>query len=156
MPGRASLAAQQYYAQPQNAFWRIMGRLLGAGPDLSYARRLAVLRGRGVALWDVLESCVRVGSLDSAIKQGSAKPNELVRLLREQPTIRDVFFNGATAQALFERRVRPDADRFVPGVVYRRLPSTSPAHAAMPFEEKLERWSVILAPLRRRPARGGG
>ena len=156
MPGRASLAAQQYYAQPQNAFWRIMGSLLGAGPDLTYARRLTVLRDRGIALWDVLESCVRVGSLDSAIEQGSAKPNDLVRLLREQPTIRDVFFNGATAQALFERRVRTDADRLVPGVVYRRLPSTSPAHAAMPFEEKLERWSVILAPLRRRPVRGGG
>jgi len=154
MPGRASLAAQQYYAQPQNAFWRIMGGLLGAGPELTYARRLQVLRGRGVALWDVLESCVRAGSLDAAIEQRSAKPNDLVRLLREQPTIRDVFFNGTTAQAIFERRVRQDAERAVPGIAYRRLPSTSPAHAVMPFAEKLERWSVILAPLRRgRPTR---
>ncbi len=156
MPGRASLAAQQYYAQPQNVFWRIMGSLLGAGVDLPYARRLQVLRSRGVALWDVLESCVRSGSLDASIDQRTAKPNELVRLLREHRTIRHVYFNGATAQAMFERRVRPEADRVVPGVVYQRLPSTSPVHAAMPFAEKRERWSVILAPLRRRPARGDG
>ncbi|HEX5419366.1 MAG TPA: DNA-deoxyinosine glycosylase, partial [Gammaproteobacteria bacterium] len=27
LPGKRSIEMQQYYAQPQNAFWRIMGAL---------------------------------------------------------------------------------------------------------------------------------
>ena len=63
MPGEALLNASQYYAHPRNAFWRIMGELFGAGPSLPYQERVAVLQSVGVALWDLLQACVRPGSL---------------------------------------------------------------------------------------------
>ena len=62
MPGIASLTAGQYYAHPRNAFWRIMGELVGAGPEKPYDERLRILNTRGIALWDVLDSCVRLGT----------------------------------------------------------------------------------------------
>src|SRR5882672_4404695 len=71
MPGEASLAARRYYAYRHNAFWPIMGRLFGAGPDLRYRERLARLKHAGIALWDVLASCRREGSLDSNIDERS-------------------------------------------------------------------------------------
>jgi TDG/mug DNA glycosylase family protein len=77
MPGKVSLAADQYYAHPRNVFWTIMGELVGARPDLPYKERLDILRCCGIALWDVLGSCVRAGSLDSSIKTASAAPNDL-------------------------------------------------------------------------------
>ena len=93
MPSVRSLESREYYAHPRNAYWHIMGELFGAGPDLAYAQRLERLRELGIALWDVVASCDRPGSLDANIS--AAEPNDLVALLRDQPTIRDVFFNGA-------------------------------------------------------------
>ena len=95
MPGEASLRAGQYYAHPRNAFWPIMGRLCGAGPDLAYPQRLERLLAAGIGLWDVLQSCVRAGSLDSAIRDEVA--NDLPALFAAYPRIDRVFFNGAKA-----------------------------------------------------------
>ncbi|MFQ6006363.1 MAG: DNA-deoxyinosine glycosylase, partial [Woeseia sp.] len=67
LPSRKSIEASEYYAHPQNAFWRIMGELFGACPVLPYAARAAVLKANGIALWDVLAQSVRQGSLDSNI-----------------------------------------------------------------------------------------
>ena len=74
LPGRMSLEKQQYYAQPYNAFWKIMGQLFGAAPELPYERRLEELRKHGVAVWDVLAAGERSGSLDSAIVAASRTP----------------------------------------------------------------------------------
>ena len=147
LPGEASLALGQYYGHPRNAFWRIMGDLFGAGPDVPYAERLRVLTSAGVALWDVCHSARREGSLDTAIDPGSVVPNRLVELFAAHPLITLVCFNGSRAEALYRRLVLPQLDARR-AMRYERLPSTSPAHAGMPYSEKLRRWSIIRSRVR--------
>lgn len=143
MPGGASLAAGQYYAHPQNLFWRIMGDLLGAKPGLSYAARTRLLKANGIALWDVLESCVREGSLDSSIEEASIAVNDFASFYRARPRIARVFFNGAKAEASYRRYVLASARDAGGPREYFRLPSTSPAHAALAFEKKRDAWRVV-------------
>ena len=144
MPGKASLAAGQYYAHAQNLFWRILGEITGAAPSLPYATRVRALKSSGIALWDVLESCTREGSLDSAIDGATISANDFVSLYHTHPRIAQVFFNGAKAEACYRRHVLPLlADRAVsPG--YQRLPSTSPANASMSRAHKHRVWTRAL------------
>lgn len=143
MPGVASLDAQEYYALPRNAFWPIMGELFGAHFELAYRHRLDVLTACRVALWDVLGSCVRPGSLDSSIDDHSAAANNFGRLFTDYPTIRHIFFNGKKAAEMYRRYVLPMLDSAAAAIPGNTLPSTSPAHASMSFGEKLAAWSVI-------------
>lgn len=147
MPGRASLEENQYYAMPRNVFWRIMGDLFGAGPGLPYRDRLKAMLNSRIALWDVLESCYRPGSLDSSIDPSSARSNDFENLFDRYPTIRHVFFNGRKAADIYMREVLPIVEKKCSKKSYRALPSTSPAHAAMPYAEKLEEWSVVASVL---------
>ncbi len=142
MPGKASLAAGKYYAHPRNAFWPIMGELVGAHPGLSYEDRLRILKSSGIALWDVLHSCIRKGSLDSSIEDVSMIPNDFETFLFRHPKIAHVFFNGAKAEQCFLRHVTPLLVSHP--LLYQRLPSTSPAHAGMTYEKKLEAWRVVM------------
>ncbi|MGR9052362.1 MAG: DNA-deoxyinosine glycosylase [Gammaproteobacteria bacterium] len=145
MPSTTSLARQQYYGHPRNAFWRIMAELVGAGPELDYRRRQQMLIEHGIAVWDVLQSCARPGSLDSNIDMSSIKINDFERFFDENRSIRQVFFNGGTAEKLFKQRVLPGlTDRF-DYLSYRRLPSTSPAHAGMTLARKIELWQEALS-----------
>jgi hypoxanthine-DNA glycosylase len=138
LPGRRSLQEQQYYAHPQNAFWRIMAELVGA--EGNYQRRCESLMDSGIALWDVLAESVRPGSMDSDIRLETAISNDFVGLFGNCPQIGQVCFNGRKAAAMFERFVGLDTfdKRF------ETLPSTSPAYASMPYSEKLERWRSAL------------
>ncbi len=145
MPGIESLRAKQYYAHPRNAFWRIMGELVGASPDMPYAARTRQLKKTGIALWDVLAACTRVGSLDAAIDERSIIANDLVSFLAQHPRIRHVFFNGATAERCFRVHVQPALEAGALKLL--RLPSTSPAHAARSYSDKLQAWRAILKPL---------
>jgi TDG/mug DNA glycosylase family protein len=138
LPGQVSLARAQYYAQPRNAFWPIMGQLFGALPELPYAERLARLVARGVALWDVCAEGRRPGSLDQKIDHASVAPNDFAAFLAGHPHVALIAFNGAAAAALFRRKVAPGLPSVFPPTI--QLPSTSPAHAAMPFERKLALW----------------
>ena len=146
MPGVASLAAQEYYAHPRNAFWPLMARLCNFGADLAYLARLQALENAGVRLWDVLASCERIGSTDAAIAPGTVKINAISALL-EAPTsqIRAIALNGALAMKLFRKFVAPELYR---NIEIFALPSTSPAHAAKTFEQKWQAWRV-LAPFTR-------
>jgi hypoxanthine-DNA glycosylase len=146
MPGEASLAARQYYAYRQNQFWPIMEALCGAGPALPYPRRLERLVQHGIALWDVLYSCLRIGSLDAAIEQASAVPNDLPRLLRAHERIARICCNGAAAHRALQRHFGAELAREFPGVQILRLPSTSPAHAGMPLADKLAAWRAAVNP----------
>lgn len=143
MPGAASLAAGQYYAHPHNAFWRIMAELLGFPFDAPYPARLAALQDAHVAVWDVLQSCTREGSLDTRIATDTEVANDFVSFLAAHPKIDRIFFNGAKAEASFRRRVLPGLDPAAFG--FARLPSTSPAHASLSFAAKCEAWRVIVA-----------
>lgn len=146
MPGERSLAEQRYYAHPYNAFWPIMRELVGAAPELAYARRLARLRARGIALWDVLAHCERPGSLDSRIVRASEVANPIATLLAATPTVAAVALNGGKAQQAFRRHVLPDLDAATRArVTVLDLPSTSPANASIAFARKLARWRAILA-----------
>ncbi len=142
MPGVASLAAGKYYAHPQNVFWRIMGELLGFAPDAPYVDRVQALLRARIAVWDVLQCCERRGSLDSAIRRDSEVANDFAALFVRCPLITEVFFNGGAAQACFVRHVA-EAEGHL-NVKFARLPSTSPAHAAMRFEQKREFWRQSL------------
>jgi hypoxanthine-DNA glycosylase len=139
MPGRRSLEARQYYAHRQNAFWRILGSLLGFEATAPYAARVRAVRRARIAVWDVLHSCVREGSLDTSIEAEIA--NDFERFFRAHPGMTHVYFNGAKAEASFRRHVLPGLAR---ALRYRRLPSTSPAHASLPFARKLAAWRAIL------------
>ena len=103
MPGRDSLAAGQYYAHPYNLFWKIMGAMLGFDFQMPYRERLRALRDSRIALWDVIQSCQREGSLDSDIRHGTITPNDFPAFLDAHARIRRVFFNGAKANATYDR-----------------------------------------------------
>lgn len=144
MPGIESLRAGQYYAHPRNAFWPIMAELIGASPRLPYAERLQQLNDAGIALWDVLASCRREGSLDTAISADSLCANDFNAFYADHPHIRRVFFNGSMAETCYRRHVQPVLEQDTRH--YQRLPSTSPAHAARTFAQKLDAWRVIIPP----------
>jgi TDG/mug DNA glycosylase family protein len=145
MPGKASLRAGQYYAHPRNAFWRIMGELFGIDPSASYDERIAGLLASRIALWDVLASCTREGSLDSDIDDASLVVNPLAAFLRAHPGIRTVCFNGAKAESCYRKHVLADALREDHPIAYHRLPSTSPANAALAHARKLAAWRAACA-----------
>lgn len=149
LPGRASLAAGQYYAHPRNGFWPILAHVAGFAPDAPYAARVAALMEAGIAVWDVCAAAVRPGSLDSDIAPASVKPNDFVAFFKHHRKITRVAFNGAAAATLYRRHRLP-----VEGLGFVRLASTSPAHAAMDFAAKCAQWSQALGACQRRPDRG--
>ena len=148
LPGRASLAARQYYAQPRNAFWPLMGELFGAGPQLAYPARVAVLTARGIAVWDVCAAARREGSLDAAIDRDSVRVNDFGGFFAAHPGVEQLVFNGQAAAELYRRRVLPALAAPWAALPARTLPSTSPAHATLPFAEKLRRWRSIAERVR--------
>jgi len=144
MPGAESLRKNRYYANPHNAFWFIIGRLLRREIEpLSYIEKARVLKANNIALWDVIKSCEREGSLDSSIVGGSITVNDFAAWYSKHRTIKRVFFNGAGAEKEYKKRVLPFLpDRF--GYIrYLKLPSTSPAMAKLTREAKLAAWSAI-------------
>ena len=144
MPGKESLRRQQYYAHPKNAFWKMVGEILGFDAESPYEVRASLLSASGVALWDVLQSCARESSLDSDIDRGTVVPNDFVDFFAAHPDIRRVCFNGAAAEELFRKHVQPLLS-VQTKIEYVRLPSTSPANAAIPYAEKLRAWQVIAS-----------
>lgn len=137
MPGIKSLEHGQYYAHPQNQFWRFMGDIYGASPHLPYEERLRILKNKGIAVWDVLQSCVRQGSMDSNIKD--ATPNNFTEFFIEHSTIRKVVFDSAKAEELFLKSQAP-----FPRIQFFRVPSPSPAHARLSYPDKLAFWKAAL------------
>lgn len=140
LPGAESLKQRQYYAKKQNCFWKIMGEMTGAHPDISYRERLDRLLENRIALWDVCAAAEREGSLDASIK--SVTPNDFMSFFQACPNIEIVCYNGQPAAKLFFRYVKPDLSNLNLSLVV--LPSTSPAHAGMRFEQKLALWRKAL------------
>ncbi len=146
MPGVRSLDEARYYAHSRNAFWSIVGPLIGQAPSRPYAARLDALRDHRIALWDVIGRCRRPGSLDSRIDPGSVEVNDLGGLIRRCQQLALIAFNGARAEQEFERRVLPGLEPAASRIERVRLPSTSPAHAALGVEQKRRAWHDALGP----------
>ena len=137
-PGAASLAAGQYYAHPRNQFWRLISAVVGEDlAALPYAERLPRLLAHGVGLWDVLGECEREGSLDSAIRKPAA--NDFERLRAVCPLLETVGFNGQASGKFAPQFANAGYRTLV-------LPSSSPAHMAMSFEQKLVLWRLLVEP----------
>jgi double-stranded uracil-DNA glycosylase len=143
LPGQKSLREQQYYAHPQNAFWKIVLQLFGSPSPAPYKQRVKILTDHGIALWDVLAAAERPGSLDSSIVHASARANDFESFFRAHPHIRRVFFNGRKAEELYRRFALPSLPDDIQELRYECLPSTSPAHAGMTFARKLDSWRRI-------------
>ncbi len=146
MPGKASLAANQYYAHPRNLFWPIIDTLFDIPAALPYSERCQRLAAQGVALWDVLRTCTRSSSLDSDILDASIVPQDFADFLRSHPCIRVIFFNGAKAEGVWRRHVGPGLPDDLAAIPTVRLPSTSPANASIPYPVKLRQWQAVTAP----------
>lgn len=140
LPGERSIREQQYYAHPQNAFWRIMAELYGVEGE--YESRSTQLCEHGIALWDVLRSSVRPGSMDAEIRADTARPNEFADFFARHSKVELIAFNGRKAEQLFKRFVEPL--EVAAGIRRVGLPSTSPAYAALPFSGKLAAWRDAL------------
>src|SRR5688572_5717788 len=143
LPGRKSLEMQQYYAHPQNAFWKLIAAIFGTGGSMSYRRRVQILKTNRIALWDVLAAAERPGSLDSSIVHASALVNDFAAFFRAHPRIRRVYFNGRKAEQMFRRYVLPKLEPGFAAIRYESLPSTSAAHAGMTRAKKLDRWRKV-------------
>jgi len=142
LPGRKSLLAGQYYAHRQNAFWHIMAEVFGVEGD--YSQRCRQLIACRVAVWDVLASSVRAGSMDVDIEFETAQANDFAVFLSKHSQIERIGFNGRKAEQLFNKLVVPEYQGILPELV--SLPSTSPAYAALSFDKKLKVWnSMFLA-----------
>ena len=136
-PGEKSLAAQQYYAHPQNQFWRLLSAVLEDDlAALPYEERLKRLQAHRIGLWDVIAACAREGSLDSAIR--NAQHNDFSLLRQQCPALRRVCFNGKKSGQQAALFAEAGFDTLV-------LPSSSPAYAVMRFEQKLAVWRGIIA-----------
>ncbi len=137
LPGDLSIAEHQYYAHPQNRFWKILFHLFDEPFSTDYHKRKDLLIKNHIALWDVCSSAIRKGSMDVDIKEVS--PNTILQLLVEYPTIRRVFFNGQKAASLFDRHLERKPD-----ILFQTLPSTSPANAQFNFSRLLEQWKTVV------------
>ena len=145
MPGEKSLAENQYYAFKHNKFWTIINELTGVDSTLDYTIRCKKLLGAGIGLWDVISTCTRAGSLDSAIKQ--AEPNDFKTLIENYSSLRAICFNGQKSFSIFAKYfISKRSELYLPeleNIALHKLPSTSPAHASISYDDKLTSWSVI-------------
>lgn len=137
MPGVQSLARNEYYAHPQNHFWKLLAAIFEEEIPGSYQHKKEMLQRNKIAVWDVLQSCEREGSLDNAILKEI--PNDFTAFLKEHPHIRLIAFNGQKAAAFFKKHVRLNKEYNLI-----TLPSTSPVNAGKSFEQKLKAWKAII------------
>ena len=137
IPGIKSLEMQQYYAHPQNKFWKIICEIFNEEFSLNYQERIKILQKHHIALWDVIDTCERKGSLDSEIRNEEA--NKIEDLLQDFPNVKAIFCNGQKSYKNLQKILGKDF--YLPIFV---LPSTSPANASKKYEEKLFSWKIII------------
>ena len=135
VPGVKSLQMQQYYAHPQNHFWKIIFELLGEEFTFDYEKRIEIISKNNIALWDVIDTCNREGSLDTKIR--NEEHNDILKLLNAHPPIRAIFCNGQKSFKNLKKILGKESE--IPVFV---LPSTSPLHT-ISLQKKLEEWKIL-------------
>ena len=136
VPGVKSLEMQQYYAHPQNRFWKLLSEIFEEEFTTDYESRIGLLKRHHIALWDVIDTCERKGSLDSDIRNEEA--NGIAELLENHPSIQAIFCNGQKSHINLLRILGKEFQ--IPIFV---LPSTSPANAGISYADKLQAWNKI-------------
>lgn len=137
LPGEKSLEMQQYYAHPQNRFWKVVACITNSNLPINYEEKLALLRENKIGVWDVVHSAKRIGSLDVNILDEI--PNDLEGFIANHPNLKTIAFNGSKSQKLYDKYFKRN-----PNIKYLALPSTSPANATYNFERLCESWIQIL------------
>ena len=139
MPGVKSLEEQQYYAHPQNRFWKVMASVCNEPKlhEFDYALKLKTLLKNNIALWDTFKTCKRDGSLDSDIQNET--PNDIRKLLKKYPNIKTICLNGNKSYFAFKKYFPDLSDKYN----YNKLPSTSPANARYSLDKLIEEWNII-------------
>jgi hypoxanthine-DNA glycosylase len=137
MPGDRSLELNEYYGHSRNRFWKVIAQITGHETPTTYADKKQLLARTGIAVWDVVRQAIRIGSLDTAIK--NEIPNELHTFIAQHPGLRTVAFNGKKSEALYDKYFER-----LPGIIYLSLPSTSPANAQMSFEKLCAVWQQLV------------
>ncbi|QRY60172.1 DNA-deoxyinosine glycosylase [Sphingobacterium siyangense] len=138
LPGDKSLAENEYYAHPQNRFWKVITSLFNAPGQTNYTEKIDLLFKNNIGLWDVCAEASRPGSMDLAIQ--NEVPNQIVELLEAHPKITQIIFNGQKAHSLYLKHFNKRED-----IIYRCLPSTSPANAKSNLENLIKQWCVIIS-----------
>lgn len=160
MPGQTSLSEDEYYAHPRNSFWPILQSIYG-GSISTYQEKREILTDNHIALWDVLERCIRPGSLDANIHKDSIICNDFRTFLKHQTELTRIAFNGKASERLFRKHVLPELtdktglnfntlpdtskETVCSAIQLIGLPSTSPAMAALGRNEKIDKWRHALA-----------
>ena len=140
MPGIKSLKEQEYYAHPQNRFWKVMAHICNV-PNLAecdYRTKLQTLLQNKIALWDTIKSCKRNGSLDSNIQ--NEIPNDINGLLKNYPNIHKICLNGSKSYTAFKKYF----PNLLENYSCHKMPSTSPANARYSLNKLIEEWSKII------------
>ncbi|WP_010307504.1 DNA-deoxyinosine glycosylase [Kurthia senegalensis] len=140
MPGKQSLEKQQYYGNPRNHFWRIIGELFEEPVPNQYDERLAWLLEHQIGLWDSIATCEREGSLDANIH--NEIPNDFHLFFETYPQIEAIVFNGGKAFDVFKKKIGLET---LENRAYYKMPSTSPIPGknVKSFEEKVQSWSTL-------------
>ena len=136
MPGAKSLEEQQYYAHPQNRFWKVMGIICNEPKlhEFDYDKKLKTLLKNNIALWDTLKTCKRDGSLDSDIQNET--PNNIRKLLKKYPDIKTICLNGNKSYSAFKKYFLNLLEKYN----CNKMPSTSPANARYGLEKLITKW----------------
>ena len=136
MPSVESLRKQAYYGNDRNLFWKLMTQVTGKEVPLVYEERKEFLLENNIALWDMCQTCLREGSLDSAISEET--PNDIPSFVQTHPGIKAIAFNGKASAKLFTKYFGS-----IDGIDLCSMPSTSPANAGIMWEVKVGEWGKI-------------
>lgn len=136
MPSVESLRKQAYYGNDRNLFWKLMAQVTGKEVPFGYEERKEFLLENGIGLWDMCQTCLREGSLDSAIAEET--PNDIPSFVQKHPRIRAIAFNGKASAKLFAKYFGS-----IEGIELYSMPSTSPANAGIAWEMKVGEWSKL-------------
>jgi TDG/mug DNA glycosylase family protein len=141
-PGRASAAAGAHFANPRNDFWRLL-HAAGFTPRQLQPSEQASLLDDGIGLTNAAKRTTR-GSGDLRVADFAGACERLERIASELGPRVIAFVGKAAYQGIYRERPEHGLQaRSLGSTALFVLPSTSPANAAVPWDERL-RWFRAL------------